>query len=252
MVTLVSYTSILKMPDPKVSIVIPAFNEEAYLGATLSSLKKSEQETKIDYEVIVVDNNSTDKTSTIAKSFSNCMNLRIIKETIQGRGAARARGFKEAKGDIILSADADTIFHKNWIEELTNGFKDNIVAVTTSCRIEDASPQTNSMFNFLQPNFMKGYRLIFGHYWLSGFSFGILKSVYKKSGGFDTHIQGQEDIDLGFRVAKLGKIKFINHPVIFSGRRFKDGLIKGLWDYVRTFIEVFIFGKKDTILQNLR
>src|SRR3989338_1899751 len=92
----------------KVSVVIPAFNEEKYIENTLFSLLKSEQKTHLDYEVILVDNNSFDRTAEIAQKFTGRMNLRIIKETRQGRGIARARGFEEAKGAIILSADADT------------------------------------------------------------------------------------------------------------------------------------------------
>lgn len=235
-----------------VSIVIPAYNEEKYIGNCLFSLLKSEQNTDIDYEVILVDNNSTDKTLKLAQKFATGMGLRIIKETKQGRGVARARGFKEAKGEVVLSADADTIFYKGWIETLFSAIKADVVAVTTSCKIEDSSPFTNAIFNFIQPKAMGLYRLAFGHFWLSGFSFGILKSVYEKSGGFDTTLQAQEDLDLTFRVAKLGKIKFINKPVTFSGRRFKDNLLVGFYDYIRSFTEAFILKKKSVYLDNPR
>ncbi len=236
----------------EVSIVLPAFNEEKYIGDTLFSLLKSEQATNINYEVILVDNNSTDKTIEAASKFAHGMDLRIIKESKQGRGAARAKGFEEAKGEIVLSADADTIFYKGWVEKLASNIKGEVVAVSTSCKIIDSDPFTNSFFNFIQPILMVSYRIIFGHYWLSGFSFGILKSIYEQSGGFDVNLQGQEDIELGFKVAKLGKIKFINKPVIFSGRRFKKGLIHGLYDYVKNFVEVFVLKKKDSILEDLR
>lgn len=234
------------------SIVIPAYNEEKYIGDTLFSLLKSEQKTKINYEVILVDNNSTDKTVEVAKKFARGMDLRIIKEEKQGRGAARSRGFKETQGKIILSADADTIFHKNWIEELTNALQGDVVAVTTSCKIVDLSVFSNAVFNFIQPISMVLYRIFLGHYWLSGFSFGILKEIYKKSGGFDISLQAQEDLDLSFRVAKLGKIKFIDKPVIFSGRRFKRGFIIGIWDYLKSFMETFVLKKKSVYLENLR
>lgn len=236
----------------EVSVVIPAFNEEKYIGETLFSLLRSEQATDINYEVIVVDNNSTDKTVELAQKFSYGMDLKIIKEEKQGRGAARARGFAQAQGEIILSADADTIFYKGWVETLTNAIKGDVIAVTTSCKIVDSNSLTNVLFNFLQPIFMVLYRIFFGHFWLSGFSFGILKEVYQKSGGFDPNLDGQEDIELGFKVSKLGKIKFINNPVIFSGRRFKKGLWIGLWDYVKNFLEVFVLKKKDSILEDLR
>ncbi len=236
----------------EVSIVIPAYNEEKYIGETLFSLLKSEQKTGINYEVILVDNNSIDKTVEVAQKFAHGMDLKIIQEEKQGRGAARARGFKEASGEIVLSADADTIFYKGWVEKLSAVIKDDVVAATTSCKIVDLSSLSNSVFNFIQPISMILYRIFLGHFWLSGFSFGILKEVYQKSGGFDSSLQAQEDLDLSFRVAKLGKIKFINKPVIFSGRRFKNGLIIGIWDYFRSFTEAFILKKKSVYLENLR
>ncbi len=240
------------MNKVRVSVVIPAFNEEDYIEQTLFSLLKSEQQTQINYEVIVVDNNSTDKTIELAKKFESGMNLRIINESKQGRGAARARGFQEAKGAIILSADADTIFYNNWVEKLSTSLVGSQVAVSTSAKILDSSQLTNFIFNTIQPILMHLYRIYFGHYWLSGFSFGILKSVYIQSKGFDTALQSQEDIDLSFKVAKLGKIKFINQPVVFSGRRFKRGLLYGLFEYAKNFTEIFILKKKDAILQDLR
>ncbi len=237
---------------PQVSVVIPAYNEEKYIENSLHSLQCAEQKTKINYEVILVDNNSSDRTVSIAQKYATEMNLRIIKETKQGRGTARARGFKEAKGDIILSADADTIFYPGWIDTLTSALKSGIAASTTSCKIIDCSPLTNLLFNLTQPKAAFLYRLFIGHYWLAGFSFGITKSVYEKSGGFDTALQAQEDIDLTFRVAKLGEIKFINKPVIFSGRRFKDGFFSGIYEYIQTFIEAFILKKRNVYLDNPR
>ncbi len=235
-----------------VSVVIPAYNEEKYIENSLFSLQESEQKAKVSYEVILVDNNSSDQTVKIAQKYAKGMNLRIIKETRQGRGIARARGFREAKGDIILSADADAIFYSGWVDTLASALEGDIVASTTSCRIADCDPITNTIFNLTQPKAAFLYRLFAGHYWLSGFSFGIPKSVYEKSGGFDTDLQAQEDIDLTFRVARLGKIKFINKPVIFSGRRFRDGFFVGLSEYVKTFIEAFIFKRRNVYLDNPR
>lgn len=238
--------------NPQVSIVIPAYNEEKYIGNTLFSLLKSEQKTDISYEVILVDNNSTDKTVEVAQKFKDGITLRIIHEKKPGRGVARARGFDEAQGDIILSADADTIFYKGWIEILTKAMKDDVIGVTTSCRINDSSLLANSFFNLIQPILMVLYRIFFGHFWLSGFSFGVLKSVYQKSGGFDTSLQAQEDTELSFRVAKFGKIKFINKPVLVSGRRFKNGILLGLCDYAKTYTKTVILKKKTAYLGNPR
>lgn len=233
-----------------VSIVIPAYNEEKYLSLALQSL--TGLQTKKTFEVLVVDNNSSDNTAKVAKDFQDKLHIKVILEKKQGRGAARKKGFDEAKAQIIVSLDADTKVYPDWLDTLTDPLQQGVIATTTSCKIVDCSGLINAIFNFMQPKAMVLYRIFLGHYWLSGFSFAILRSVYEKSGGFDPNLQSQEDLDLSFRVAKLGKIKFINKPVIFSGRRFKDGLLVGFYDYIRSFAEAFIFKKKSVYLDNPR
>ena len=232
------------------SIVIPAFNEEKYIKNCLESISKLD--TKLNYEVILVDNNSSDQTVSIAKSFQDILNIRIVKESRQSRGAARAKGFEEAKGEMVLSTDADTILYPDWLDILVGSINTQVLAATTSCKIEDLSPLKNLLLNFIHLTTTIIYGAIFGNSWLFGFSFAISKKVYLEIGGFETNLQAQEDFDLGYRVHKLGKIKFINKPVTFSGRRFKRGLLKGLYAYLRTFIQAFVFKKKNIYLNNPR
>lgn len=236
--------------NPQVSTVIPAYNEEKYIGDCLKSL--TNQQTSLNYEVIVVDNNSTDKTAEVVKSFKDKLNLRLINEKKQGRGAARAKGFEKARGDVILSTDADTIVYPEWINTLVNGISGEVVATTTSCRTLDLGFIKDAVFNFVQPTVTYLYRIIFGNFWLAGFSFAILRSAYQKSGGFNPNLQALEDTDLASRVVKLGKIKFINKPVIFSGRRFKKGLISGLFEYIKTFIFAYTLKRGPVYMGNPR
>lgn len=235
----------------QVSVVIPAFNEEKYIEDTLFSLLTSEQKTNLNYEVILVNNNSTDKTLELAEKFKQGMNLKIITETKQGRGAARARGFREAKGEFILSTDADINVYSGWIETLVGGLKNESVAVTTPCRVVDRSAFTNLIFNLSLPVSMFLYRILFGHFWLSGFSFGIKRSAYSAAGGFDPALHAQEDTDLSFKVAKVGKIKYLNKPIIVSGRRLKNGVLSAWLEYFTSYINVF-YKKQNGYLDNPR
>lgn len=234
----------------QISVVIPAYNEEKYIEHCLESLV--DQKTSLSYEVIVVDNNSTDGTAKIARTFKDKLNLRIIHEEKQGRGAARARGFKEAMGEIILSADADTVYYRDWIDALEENLNDQTIAIISSCKITDGTVLTNAIFNFLQPKLTSLFRLTFGYYWLTGFSFAITKDVYIKSGGFNSHLQALEDVDLAVRVAKFGKIKFINKPVVFSGRRFKKGLLSGIFEYIKTFLFAYTLKREPVFMDNPR
>jgi len=221
-----------------ISVVVPAFNEEKNIAKCLESFLI--QNTSKKFEIIIVDNASTDKTAQVVRTFEKKLPLRLVKENLKGRSPARKKGFSVAKGEIILSTDADTFVPPDWIEKMSEYFDSPLVsAISGTCRIDDCTPRVNFLVNHLQPLAMKIYRVIFGHYWLSGFNFGIRKDVYKASGGFNPKLNIQEDIDLSFKVSKRTKIKFINYPVLVSGRRFRLGLIKGSYPYFKSFYEYY-------------
>jgi len=116
-----------------VSLVIPAYNEERYLKAALDSIAK---QTVMPDEVIVVDNNSTDGTVALAKSFPF---VRVIDEKRQGVGYASHEGFLAAKNDLIARIDADSILEPNWIETAKQYFElhDDVAAITGKCYFYD-------------------------------------------------------------------------------------------------------------------
>jgi len=99
----------------KVSIVIPAFNEEKYIERCLNSVIN--QEVNAD-EIIVIDNNSTDKTAEIATT----LGATVVSEKVQGMISARNRGFNEAKYEIIARCDSDTLVPHDWIKTIKNDF----------------------------------------------------------------------------------------------------------------------------------
>lgn len=242
-----------------VSIVIPAYNEEKLIGKCLSSLVKQDIGEKI--EVILVNNSSTDGTILKARNYLTKLPLKIITEKKKGRGIARERGFRAARGRIILSTDADTVVPPTWVKQLVSELdKSQAAAVTGPCKILDCPPFTNLVFNFLQPASMVFYKMIVGHYWLSGFNFGIKKETYIKSGGFNTEINSMEDMDLSFKVKNLGfivkNLGFIKYlpdsTVVFSGRRFKKGLLHGLYEYFNNYIKFFYLKDEHVVLPDVR
>lgn len=235
-----------------ISVVIPAYNEEENIANALEGLVK--QKTREKFEVILVNNNSTDSTVRIAKRFKNKLDLRIITEKKKGRGAARHRGFENAKGEIILSTDADVVVPENWIDTLARELRTSgAVAISGSLTVSDLVWFRNFAINQSFLPFMGLYKIVFGHYYLNEFSFAIWKKVYDKVGGFNTDINTQEGVELSFKVRKVGKIKMnIKVPVNFSGRRYRRGLIRGFIPYATTFVAYFILKKKNVILPDVR
>lgn len=92
---------------PTISIVMPAFNEERGVGLVADSFSRELESKGVNYEIVVVDNNSTDRTSELAVKNG----ARVVKESRQGYGYACIRALKEAKGDIIILAEADSTFN---------------------------------------------------------------------------------------------------------------------------------------------
>lgn len=234
-----------------VSVVIPAYNEEKLIASCLEALTK--QKTNHPYEVIVVDNNSTDNTRKVIKTFEGRLNLKVIVEKTKGRGAARATGFKNATGKFILSTDADAIVPPDWIEKLISKLNNDNIAVSGTLRVNDVGRFKNFMINQLHIPLMVLFRALFGHHWLSGFSFAITKELYEKAGGFNPKINTQEDVDLTFKIKRYGKIKLITDaPVNLSGRRYKNGIVVGLLPYAQTFVSYFWLKKEKIELSDIR
>ena len=99
---------------PTITVAIPAYNEEKILYATLRSLSMQSDITGV--ELLVVDNNSTDRTAELAWKCG----ARVLKEEKMGVAHARDLALKKAKGDILVTCDADTLYPKTWLKELTN------------------------------------------------------------------------------------------------------------------------------------
>ena len=100
----------------KISLIIPAYNEEKYLGECLKHV--AENGTAL-FETIVIDNASTDRTVEIAKSFPF---VRIVHESKKGLTQARECGLSSATGDVIAFIDADTKMPSGWVERMIKVF----------------------------------------------------------------------------------------------------------------------------------
>jgi glycosyltransferase involved in cell wall biosynthesis len=203
----------------KVSIIVPAFNEEKNLSKTLESLVNQSYK---DTELIVIDNNSTDKTAEIAKTFTPLVFLEEKKGYIQ----AVVAGASRASGGLVTFCDADTLYPHTWLESVVNDFKKNpkAIAVYGSCKTYDASPLQNT-FNWGVYTFLITLSRIFGLENTAGFNFVIKKSAYEAVGGYNPKFAYMSpDIELGRRLKKYGKIVF--NPRILvqtSFRRFEKG-----------------------------
>jgi serine protease Do len=214
------------------SIIIPALNEEKYLPILLSQIKK---QNFTDYEIIVADAGSTDRTVEVAKSFG----CKIVKGGLPAKG--RNEGAKVAEGDIFLFMDADNIYLPDgFLEKLISEFERRNLGVA----VFPIYPQGNlidKIFYFLYNKFVE----IFQNW--TAFAFNsvlIRREVFEKVGGFDEKVVFAEDHDLVKRAAKISKFGFIKtEPVLTSPRRFeREGRLKTYGKYLLAGIYISLFG----------
>lgn len=234
-----------KNPEhPFVSVVIPAFNEEKFLAKTLKSF--SSQEFK-DFELIMVDNNSTDKTSEIAEDFG----AKVVHESRQGVGRARQRGFEEAAGKIIATTDADTIVPPNWLLRISQEFNNNeeLVAFGGLYNLYSGTMVVRFIVQHIFPLFSIVGRRISGCWSLPGVNLAVRKEAFLKIGGFNSDISLGEDMDLSLRMKKVGKVVLdLRFRVQTSGRRFSRSFFKGAASYVFSGLWRIVFGKQKNAL----
>ena len=214
-----------------ISVVIPAFNEEKYLRSCLEALEK--QTCKSNFEIIVVNNNSTDKTSKIAKKFG----AKVILEKKQGNTFALKRGMDEAKGDIIAATDADSQVSPDWLLIIEKAFANpQVVAVTGLVRMNAKSRIIGKSMDITYAILMNIGAFI-GRPNLSGFNFAVRKDAFLKVGGVNEMFQMSPDVDLGIRLNKIGIVKVINNlSVLTSARRWEEKFVPTIWEYARGYI----------------
>jgi len=221
----------------KVSLIIPAKNEEANIEKCLNGIESLDFDQK-KLEVIVVDNNSTDNTSTIAKA-KGAKVIQIKQGTI---GELRNRGAEIARGEIFAFIDADCVPDKNWLKNAIYALGSKDVAAVGS---KPAIPETGTTWVERTWSTMKQIPEVCETTWLSSCNFIVKRSVFETVNGFDPTLSTCEDADIGYRISR--KYKMINDPrvrIIHLGepKTIKEFFDKERWHGEANFKGLFKHG----------
>ena len=225
-----------------ISFIIPCYNEEEHIKDCIRSIRKYVW--YIPYEIIVVDNNCTDKTAEIAE----LEGAFVIKEPRKGVVFARQAGYENAKGLLIANIDADSKITDGWIwEALSRLSNENVVAVTGPLEYEGVGFGLRIMtkFYYLLAKLSNDNIGVF----LQGGNAIIKKSALDKVGGYDLSIAFYgEDTMTAKRIQHFGKIVFNMYMVTTtSPRRLKDqGVISTTWMYLTNYFSVTFKNKSTT------
>jgi peptidoglycan/xylan/chitin deacetylase (PgdA/CDA1 family)/GT2 family glycosyltransferase len=226
-----------------VSVVIPAHNEGNYLLQCLKSIEN--QDYAGEYEVIVVDNASTDNTAQIARDWG----AKVVCESKQSPACARQKGAEVAKGSIIAFLDADTQAPQHWLSTIVWRFlcEPETVVVSGPYAYYDAGKfaRIASYGNFISIIIDQLFRKAFNKgsaVW--GCNFAVRRSALLEVGGFDTSIRFYgEEYELSLRLKQAGKGGIIPRLfVLTSSRRLKRiGVVNQYWNWVVDYFSVLFW-----------
>jgi glycosyltransferase involved in cell wall biosynthesis len=202
----------------RISIVVPAFNEEKLITASLREIKNAMTaflRRGWSTELIVCDNNSTDRTADIARAEGAI----VVFEPVNQIARARNRGAEIASGNWLVFIDADTHPDQGLFEDVSSVIESgSCLAGGSTVKLADLHPVgrvVTGLWNLMSRSFK----------WAAGSFIFCETGAFRETGGFSMELFASEEIDLSRRLKKLGRIKgksFIilhRNPVLTSARR---------------------------------
>ncbi len=216
------------------SVIIPARNEENYIGITIKSILDN----KINHELIVICDSCSDNTKKIAREYTK----KVYEVGFENVSKTRNYGAKKSKGNILIFIDADTVISKSYLDRINNCMRDFDYGAA-----KWQSERGNIFGRFFAWNLNRHNKL---HKTVNGNLF-VKKKIFDKVGGFDEALSKREDTDLGERIRDTGA-KFIylkNIKQIPSERRYRDeGFLRRIYNIQKEsflhYKEVFCSKKK--------
>ncbi|WP_421943932.1 glycosyltransferase family 2 protein [Pedobacter sp.] len=230
--------------SPDISIIIPAYNEEENILKTLYSLSVST--TKYSVEVIVVNNNSKDRTEELIRACG----VICVNETRQGITIARNSGLAVARGKFIMNADADTIYPEAWIDNMINPLAESNEIALTYGRFSFIPEKTSRTLYYIYEYLSDFNRLINKKYKeealnVYGFNSACRRDQCLSVDGFNHPKGTNEDgwLAMKLRKAGFGKLHWVTqkNSIVWTGDRriiVDGGIYKSTYD---RFLKYFNF-----------
>jgi len=217
----------------RISFVIPAYNEEAYLPACLESILAQTRDLPrgMDCEIIVVNNASSDRTREVALSYEG---VTVVDEPRKGLTYARQAGFCASSGELIANVDSDSRLTPGWVGMVLAAFEaeKNLVALSGPVVYYDLTPSQRVS---VQVFYLLAFMVYVLNRWVlragsmvQGGNFVLRSEALKQIGGFNLSIPFYgEDTDIARRMNRLGKVEFTFRLKMFSSARRlkKEGML---------------------------
>jgi glycosyltransferase involved in cell wall biosynthesis len=195
-----------------ISFIVPAYNEERLIESTLKALDSAARALNEAYELIVVDDASEDQTAAVARSAG----ARVVSVAHRQIAATRNSGAREAKGDIFIFVDADTLANENVVKATVKALRDGAIGGGASVRLEGSLPLYARL---LQPSSIwlaRAARLAAGCFLF------CRRDAFEAVSGFDERFFCAEELVLGKALKRQGRFIVLRESVTTSGRKLRD------------------------------
>ena len=218
-------TPMALVPPLKVSFIIPAHNEERWIGGCLSSIVTAAKHMKELCEIIVVDDSSIDQTADIASKFG----VSVVSVKHRQISATRNSGAKAASGDILVFIDADTLITETIVKQILAAIRNGAIGGGCVPRFEGRLP---IWFRAFYPVLVGAMRWIFHQ--TGGACLFCSKNGFDQTGGFsEAHFAAEEDVWIR-ALKRYGRFVVLTEPVVTSGRSLRTYSFKNVaWVFLR-------------------
>ncbi|GAC1451494.1 MAG: glycosyltransferase [Steroidobacteraceae bacterium] len=194
-----------------ISFIVPAYNEERLLGATLEALHAAGRAVGERYELVVVDDASTDRTALIAQRHGAL----LVSVAHRQIAATRNSGAREAKGELFIFVDADTIVNQAVVRSAVEAWRNGVVGGGAAVEFDGAVPLYARL---LMPVVMRLFRVA---RLAAGCFLFCTRSAFVAVGGFDEAFYGAEELVMSRALKRCGKFVVLRQAVTTSGRRLR-------------------------------
>ncbi len=258
----------------KISVAIPAHNEESYIARCLESLGLQALTPPCGHpspfgddgrgaggegqlEIIVCLNRCTDRTEEIVREFAkdSPWPVKIVHEERKGVSWARQTACLAASGEIIASADADAIYPPNWAARIARAFSEDpqLVVLYGPVRLHDFANRLSQLLHPILNDAITHLGRLVGWHNVIGSNFAMRREAFLTVGGFNTSLKALEDHEIVRRLRRLGTVRYDPQLVAFaSARRYNRlGVWKTIRFYLRNAIRAVILKRETEDLEDL-
>ena len=202
-----------------ISFIVPAYNEERLLGATLQAINAVAQVLDEPCEVIVVDDGSTDRTADIGREHG----AQVVAVAHRQIAATRNAGARAARGDVFIFVDADTLVHEALVRLALQAMREGAVGGGAVVRFDGAMPLYARVMVPLVVKLLQIGRLAAGCFLF------CKRTAFEAVGGFDEAWFAAEELGLSQALKKEGTFVILREPVLSSGRKLRTHSAREMW-----------------------